>query len=231
VRALISTRPGVYLIVALVGAGVLGFVVIRLYGLESFLPGLVGGFGASLVAFVLALSWERDKERQQVKEERDRELKQLARREQTFNERRRAELQRRLSTVRTELERNFESLQSLKGLDADPGAPGFVHLHPQLLDGAWTANAPQLSELVDDYELIADLATTYDRIEELRWRLRYRTEHHDKELDPMTAPLVTELREEVRKLLIRVGSQIESPAVRSDAWQRFSQELSARLGL
>jgi hypothetical protein len=41
----------------------------------------------------------------------------------------------------------------------------FTITNPQLLEGAWSANAPRLSELVDDYKLIADLATTYGRIE------------------------------------------------------------------
>jgi len=228
-ESLAPTRPITYLLAALLGAAVLTAVVIYFYGLESLLPGLVGGFVASLGAFMLALSWERERELREGEGERERELEQFTRREAALNERRRTELQRRLSTVRVELEKNFESLQSLKGLAVDPGAPGFVALHPQLLDGAWTANASQLSELVEEYELIADLATTYDRIEELQWRLRYRTEHHTKELDAMTAPLVTELREEVRNLLIRVGEQIEEPAVRSDAVQRHLELMIRQL--
>ena len=44
----------------------------------------------------------------------------------------------------------------------------FLFANPQLLEGAWTASASRLSELIADYELIADLATAYGRIEELR---------------------------------------------------------------
>jgi hypothetical protein len=88
-----------------------------------------------------------------------------------------------------------------------------VPVNPQLLEGAWTANAPRLSELVADYGLIADLATAYGRIEELRWRLRFRTEHMSTLLDDMTKPLVDELRDEVDRLLERLLLQIAQPMV------------------
>lgn len=214
-ESLRSTRPSSKFLLAAVLIGVVAAIaVLAVYGGGSFWPGLVGGFGASLGAFLLALSWERDREREQ-----------LERTTRLFNERRRTELQRRLSTVRAELEINR---QSLDGLEIDPKSnevPEFEYLHPQLLGGAWTANAPQLSELVEDYDLIADLARAYGRIEELRWRLRYRTEHTTKVLDPITAPLVVELREEVAGLLERVDTQIEEPTVRllrSMVWEYFN---------
>jgi len=83
----------------------------------------------------------------------------------------------------------------------------FFVWNPQLLEGAWSTNAPQLSELVADYELIGSLAITYGRIEELRWRPRYRTEHTTKILDGMTEPLIEELRGEVGEMLVRVQQQ------------------------
>ena len=52
-------------------------------------------------------------------------------------------------------------------------------------------------------------------LEELRWRLRYRTEHHSVLLDGMTAPLVTQLRGEVEDLLKRVRRQISGPTVQT----------------
>lgn len=87
--------------------------------------------------------------------------------------------------------------------------------NPQLLDGAWAASASCLSELVADFKLIADLSVTYGRLEELRWRLRYRTEHHSALLDGMTAPHVTQPRGEVEDLLKRVGRQISGPTVQT----------------
>lgn len=86
-------------------------------------------------------------------------------------------------------------------------------------------NAPRLTELVADYELMAKLASTYGRIEELRWRLRQRTAtiavmagsdvaaSLRVSLDRMTRPLIDELHDEVTDLLERVDSQIESPDV------------------
>ena len=94
------------------------------------------------------------------------------------------------------------------------GQPGVQMFHPQLLEGAWAANAPRLSELVADYELISDLAVTYGRIEELRWRLRYRSENLGARdlIDGMTLPLVVELDSEITNLVQRVEKQIQSPA-------------------
>jgi hypothetical protein len=86
-------------------------------------------------------------------------------------------------------------------------------LNPQLLEGAWNANAPRLTELTADYKLIADIATAYGRIEELRWRLRVRTEQKEIGSDDLTSQLVEELRPEVADLLQRITHQLENPDV------------------
>jgi len=185
-------------VAALIGAA----VVIANYGLDHFLPGLVVDFGASLAAFLLALTWERDQELQR--------LESGATEVEARNE---TEVRRRLTSLRAELEVNRDSLTELH-LDLEPKAGrAFTFLHPELLEGAWTANAPQLSELMADHELVGDLAITYGRIEELRWRLRFRSELQTMDLDPMTASLVDELRDEVADILKRVDAQIEQPWV------------------
>jgi hypothetical protein len=51
------------------------------------------------------------------------------------------------------------------------------------------------------------------RIEELRWRVRYRTEHESPKLDPINANLVSQLDSEVAGLLERVADEIENPSV------------------
>ena len=184
---------------ALIGAA----VVIAAYGLDSFLPGLVLDFAASLAAFLLALTWERDQE-----------LQRLERGAEEVEARNETEVRRRLTSVHAELEVNQRSLTELQ-LDPEPTAgPSFTFLDTELLEGAWTANAPQLSELLADFDLVGDLAITYGRLEELRWRLRARSELRTTDLDPMTAPLVDELRVEVADLLKRIDAQIEQPAVR-----------------
>ena len=45
---------------ALVGCAIAIAAVLYFYGGGSVLPGAVGGFAASLLAFMLALSWESD---------------------------------------------------------------------------------------------------------------------------------------------------------------------------
>jgi hypothetical protein len=175
----------------------------------------VTGFLGTLVAFVLALTWERERERRR-----------LARDAAEFQQRRETEVRRRLQPVRAELDTNAESLRILADAFGIPGPSGvepagvsrpegvdFSFRNPELLEGAWTASASRLSELVAEYELVADLATAYGRIEELRWRLRYRTEHRSTWLDTMTASLVSELQLDVTDLLERVARQIEQPSV------------------
>ena len=77
-------------VLVLIALGIVGsWVVLSLYGAGSYLPGLVTGFLGTLVAFVLALTWERD-----------REGRQLAREAKDLQDRRATELRRRLEPVR-----------------------------------------------------------------------------------------------------------------------------------
>jgi hypothetical protein len=192
--------------------------VVLKYGGESFVPGLVAGFIGTLFAFVLALTWEREREHRRLKKEAD----DLAARRST-------ELRRRLEPIRVELRKDEHSLEVLAETFApkrdrptiEPASVStpaalegdFRPVNPELLDGAWLASASRLSELIADYQLIADLATAYGRIEELRWRVRYRTENRSSSMDEMTAPLVDELRSEIADLLERVTRQIAEPNV------------------
>jgi hypothetical protein len=204
-RAIRGWLPSAQLVAVAAVISVVGAIVsIAVYGSGSFIPGLFGNFAASLGAFMLALAWERDRERRQL-DQAARELEQ----------RRVTEVRRRFASVKVELEKNAESLAFLSRAvtKATKESPLFQAVHPQLLEGAWSANAPHLSELVADYELIAKLATTYGRIEELRWRIRYRTDHVTTILDEMTEPLINELREEVADLVERVRAQVDEPSV------------------
>jgi hypothetical protein len=202
------------IVIALFAIGVIAAVVVLIaYGGDSFLPGLIAGFLGTLLAFVLALMWERERERQE-----------LERASEELNEQRKTEVRRRFESVRAELKKNAESLRLLaKGFErkekreaiaASVVAEDSVRsLNPQLLEGAWVASAPRLSELIADYQLIADLATTYGRIEELRWRIRYRTEQQRTSLDRPIRHLAVELRDNVDDLLERITQQIKQPSV------------------
>jgi hypothetical protein len=186
-------------IICLAGAA---YVLAR-WGLRDLVPGLLGNFAASLAAFMLALAWESDRER--------RKLLSTAK---EFDRRRATEVRRRLSAVKAELEKNAESVTDVISFLSKPPAPyTFSLVHPQLLEGAWSANASAIAELLADYGLTSDLSVTYGRIEELRWRLRFRSSQRTNELDAITLPLAEELRDELSDLLERVGAMINKPEV------------------
>lgn len=201
---------------------VLSYWAIGEYGASAYWPGMVGNFAASLAAFSVALAWENQRER--TRQLRDNEsLEESQQREAARLQQLRAtEVRRRLKGVSKELAMNQESLEQLAGFFGNVG--GRV-MHPQLLDLAWAANSARLSELIADYDLTADLAITYGRTEELRWRLRQRTATVSVAagspvagslilaLDGMTRPLVGELLTEVTGLIERIESQMENPDV------------------
>jgi len=179
-------------------------VVLHLYKGSLYWPALVTEFGASLGAFMLALEWERH-----------RDLRALERAQKERIEARQTEAQKRLHALKKELERNKTSLQHLAGgLDSPHASKSiFMLLHPELLDASWAASSARLGDLLADYELVATLAAFYGRLEELRWRIRYRTRARDTHLDGMTLPLVAEMQEEVANLLSRVEKEADAPKV------------------
>jgi hypothetical protein len=187
----------------------------REYGGDAFWPGLVGNFVASLLAFILALWWERTREQAQLRHGAN-----------DLQEQRRTEVRRRLEPVRAELDRNRNSLEQLvQTYTGEPQTGSIWVLHPLLLDTAWAANAARLTELVADYQLTSDLSTAYGRIEELRWRLRQRTATISVmagsevaritagALETISRPLVSELLTEVGDLIVRVDRQRQNPDV------------------
>jgi hypothetical protein len=197
-------------------------VVLDEYGGLAFFPGLIGGFGASLFAFMLALRWDHEREHERARAEAEERAVERERQATKQHDQVVIEAQRRLEPIRKELGRNKESVEQLaKSLPAamNMNLPPMA-VNPQLLEGAWAANAPRLSEILSDYNLVGDLAFTYGRIEELRWRLRQRTALLAVNLDiaqtiaTMTDPLVKELLTEVNDCLVRVGKAIDDPPVR-----------------
>jgi len=68
-------------------------VIASRYGGESFWPGLVTGFLGTLLAFVLALGWERERDRSRLAREAD-----------ELHKRRLTEVRRRLERLRAELQ-------------------------------------------------------------------------------------------------------------------------------
>ncbi len=205
-----DTQIAVWLWLALALFWIGTILVLVWYGGLAFWPGLVGGFGATLAAFLLALNLDHEKERRRAEHDAT-----------ALRDRLVVEAKRRLEPVRKELSLNQESVDSLaKAFGPGPGVGALgIILHPQLLEGAWGANAPRLSEILADYELIGNLGSTYGRIEELRWRLRQRTPliatapNLANALDAMTKPLIDDLVLEVADVLARVDAQIVEPTV------------------
>lgn len=181
----------------------LGAVVVELYGGRDLSSELVGSFAGTLVAFMLALAWERERELRRAQDDAS-----------ELTARRVTEVRRRLEPIRTELEKNLQSVKDSLG-HLQPDDSRFMLSNPQLLEGAWNASAPRLSELLEDVKLVADLSVTYGRLEELRWRLRQRTEHRTAALDNMTLPLLAQLGREIEDLLERIDREIRGPSVQT----------------
>jgi hypothetical protein len=212
------------LLVALAAAVALPvFLALGPYSNGAVWPGLVGSFTASLLAFLVALAWDRqqraeDDTRAQI--QRDADLRDA---EEDALLLRRTEARRRYGAILLELRKNKTSIQDAEQAFARqevlPGDLRSVEIIlPQLLRGAWLSSAEPLSRIGADVELVADLGTFYGRIEELQWRLRARVRVIDNNqlreaLDRMTTPLVDELREEVAGLLTRVEEEAQNPAV------------------
>jgi hypothetical protein len=190
----------------LAALAVASYWIIDRYGELAYVPGFVSGLAATVIAFVLALEFEAR-----------RENRALVLAEEETNRARVTEARKRLLALRTELEKNQTSIgQIVTGLrsQAEMGGGIWRILHPQLLDGAWAASGGRLGDLLADYELVSDVSIFYGRLEELRWRLRYRTQARIDDLDRMTLGLASEMKDDVVGLLKRISEEERQPGVR-----------------
>ena len=69
--------------------------------------------------------------------------------------------------------------------------------------------------IVSDYELMADLATFYGHVEELRWRLRFKADAavDEEAVNPIITTFVSQMADAVDVLLEQVREQIVNPQV------------------
>jgi hypothetical protein len=185
------------------------------YGGASYWPSLL----ATLVAVVLAFEFERRRERRA-----------LGRAEVSLMRRRETEARKRLLALQAELEKNQISIDGIVN-ELQHVPPGvFALIHPQLLDGSWSSSGERLGDLLAEYDLVARLSTFYGRLEELRWRIRYRTQAQDTAIDPMTQDLAVEMQSEVVKLIEKVQAEASAPEVRPVGVTHVASA-TARLGL
>jgi hypothetical protein len=205
-----STRPLQLLILALAAAVVTPFVGAHLYTGEIMWPLEIAGFSGAALAFTAALFWDRHSrlldEARQVEDERRRAQQRL----QEEQERRVVEAKRRFGALELELTRLKSSIERTK-LEQH----NYKHFFPDLPAGSWAAASGPLGVIVSDYELMADLATFYGHVEELRWRLRFKAEASvdDAAVNPIIATFVSQMADAVDVLLEQVREQIVNPQV------------------
>jgi hypothetical protein len=159
-------------------------------------PGLVGNSTGSLVAFVLALEWERRRtlhEDRRTIERRRRDLDEEA--DRTLRNRRQ-EASRRLRGIHAELVDASADVPTARTALARQER---VVLSP-IRSGGWAASAQHLAELLSDSELVGDLSSFYSLVVDFQWTLRLRAE----------AALTSELNTAMTNTAHTLGRDIEN---------------------
>jgi hypothetical protein len=205
-----STRPLQLLILSLVAAIVAPIVGAHYYTGEIMWPLVIGGYAGAALAFTTALFWDRHSRLQDEVRQNDVERRRSAERLRQEQEKRVVEAKRRFGALELELRRLKASIERTKREQAN-----YKHFFPDLPTGSWAAASAPLGVIVSDYELMADLATFYGHVDELRWRLRFKADAAvDEELvNPIIATFVNQMSDAVDVLLEQVGDQIRNPQV------------------
>jgi hypothetical protein len=215
-----STRPLQLLILSLVAAVVAPIVGAHYYTGEIMWPLVIGGYSGAALAFTTALFWDRHSRLQDEARQVEAERRRATERLQHEQERRVVEAKRRFGALELELERLKASIGRTKREQAD-----YKHFFPDLPTGSWAAASGPLGLIVADYELMADLATFYGHVEELRWRLRFKAEPSvaEEAIHPIITTFVSQMSDAVDALLEQVREQIANPHVEQVAGAPRSQ--------
>jgi len=205
-----STRPLQLLVLSLVAAVVAPIIGAHYYTGEIIWPLVIGGYSGAALAFTTALFWDRHSRLQDESRQTEAERRRVAERLQHEQERRVVEAKRRFGALELELERLKASIERTRREQSD-----YKHFFPDLPAGSWAAASGPLGVIVSDYELMADLATFYGHVEELRWRLRFKADPSVDEsvVSPIIATFVSQMSDAVDVLLEQVREQIKSPQV------------------
>ncbi len=172
------------------------------------------GFSATVLAFLVALAWDRRQrsyvELQEAAAERRRDEAARA----AEHERRETEAKRRFSAIALELER----LQSSLRRTAEE-AQRYTYFFPDLPSGSWQAASGPLGVIVSNYGLMADLSTFYGHVDELRWRLRFKAQPgvDEEAMSQIIEALAKQMLNDAAVLLAHVRRQIANPDLRGDA--------------
>ena len=205
-----STRPLQLLILALVAAVVAPIVGAHYYTGEIMWPLVIGGYSGAALAFTAALFWDRHSRLQDEVRQNETDRRRTQERLQQEQERRVVEAKRRFGALEVELTRLKASIDRTKREQAN-----YKHFFPDLPTGTWAAASGPLGVIVSDYELMADLATFYGHVEELRWRLRFKADASvDTEaVNPIISTFVSQMADAVDVLLEQVRAQMVNPQV------------------
>jgi len=205
-----STRPLQLLVLSLIAAVVAPIIGAHYYTGEIIWPLVIGGYSSAALAFTTALFWDRHSRLQDESRQTEAERRRVAERLHQEQERRVVEAKRRFGALELELERLKASIERTKREQAD-----YKHFFPDLPAGSWAAASGPLGVIVSDYELMADLATFYGHVEELRWRLRFKADPavDEKDVSSTIATFVSQMVDAVDVLLEQVREQIKTPQV------------------
>jgi hypothetical protein len=205
-----STRPLQLLVLALVAAVVAPIIGAHYYTGEIMWPLVIGGYSGAALAFTAALFWDRHSRLQDEVRQAETDRKRTQERLQQEQERRVVEAKRRFGALELELTRLKASIER-----TDREQANYKHFFPDLPTGSWAAASGPLGVIVSDYELMADLATFYGHVEELRWRLRFKADASvDAEaVNPIISAFVGQMADAVDVLLEQVQEQMVNPQV------------------
>jgi hypothetical protein len=205
-----STRPLQLLVLALVAAVVAPIIGAHYYTGEIMWPLVIGGYSGAALAFTAALFWDRHSRLQDEVRQAETDRKRTQERLQQEQERRVVEAKRRFGALEVELTRLKASIER-----TDREHANYQHFFPDLATGSGAAASGPLGVIVSDYELMADLATFYGHVEELRWRLRFKADASvdEEAVNPIISTFVSQMADAVDVLLEQVQEQMVNPQV------------------
>jgi len=204
------TRSIEVLILSLLAAVIAPIIAAFYYTGEIIWPLVICGYSGAALAFLTALAWDRHSRLQEEARQTEAERRRTEARLAQEQERRVIEAKRRFGALELELLRLKASIERTQREQAN-----FKHFFPDLPTGSWQAASAPLGVIVSDYELMADLATFYGHVEELRWRLRFKAETStdEKLVNAMIDTFVGQMADAVDTILEQVRAQVKNPTV------------------
>jgi hypothetical protein len=198
------------LVLVVVISVVTPFVTSAVWSPAETWTGLATGFSATMLAFLIALAWDRRQRAYAEIQEREAELRREEAVRALEQERRETEAKRRFAAIALELERLHASLERTV---REQGR--YRYFFPDLPSGSWLAGSGPLGMIISDYGLMADLSTFYGHVAELQWRLRFKAQAGVDEgaVSPIIDALATEMLRDAAVLLAQVRRQVERPDV------------------